>query len=124
MKEERNIKVKLHDGSIIQMHTEERIIGHQLHEDALEIVVDPDAVFDDVLITLEKANKQIRRLETALFTHQNYDKTVSELHEENERLRKALEEVRAEYSKEGTDIQVLRRMIKIIDAALGEGDKE
>ena len=99
MKEERNIKVKLHDGSIIQMHTEERIIGHQLHEDALEIVVDPDAVFDDVLITLEKANKQIRRLETALFTHQSY-----------------------EYSKEGSDLQVLRRMIKIIDGILGEGD--
>lgn len=44
--------------------------------------------------------------------------------DECNKLRKALEEAKAEYSKEGTDIQVLRRMIKIIDAALGEGDKE
>lgn len=39
-------------------------------------------------------------------------------------LRKALEEARAEYSKEVSDSQALHRMVKIIDAALGEGDKE
>lgn len=87
----------------------------------------PEDIQSDVLAYLNLLTEKdttIKRLEIALFTHQSYDKAVCELQEENERLRKALEEARAEYSKDGTDIQVLRRMIKIVDAALGEGDKE
>lgn len=61
----------------------------------------------------------IEKLETALHTHKSYDKTASELHEENTRLRKALEEA-------------LERLVSnqphaagiILSNALGEGDKE
>ncbi|MEC0139705.1 hypothetical protein P4H94_22905 [Paenibacillus macerans] len=84
----------------------------------------------------QRAKKWERAYENADRQYLNKEKEAAELRrmiegreerlgiaiEEYNRLRKALEEAKAEYSKEGTDIQVLRRMIKIVDAALGEGD--
>lgn len=55
---ERTIKVKLLDGSIVTMNTEERVISYQLAEQMIPLTTDADSVFDDVLAALEEAQQQ------------------------------------------------------------------
>ncbi len=86
----------------------------QSEEEAYRLLTEKDAIMKE----LEREHDYAKRQAI------EWNEKAVALKEENARLRKALEEAKAEYSKEGTDIQVLRRMIKIIDAALGEGDKE
>lgn len=124
MTKEREIRSILHDGTEVVYNTDDRVLFLAARPGGMPLTTDPESLYDDLVLTLEQRDATIKRLETALFTHQSYDKAVCELQEENERLRKALEEARAEYSKDGTDIQVLRRMIKIINGVLGEGDEE
>ncbi|RRJ62429.1 hypothetical protein EHV15_05290 [Paenibacillus oralis] len=90
----------------------------------------PEDIQSDVLAYLNLLTEKdatIKRLETALFTHQSYDQTAGELHEENERLRKALEEILFECGQTGlekTYYESIEGIIKICRAALGESDKE
>jgi len=49
--------------------------------------------FRDLVTMYVKMVDHIERLEIALHTHKSYDKTVSELHDENTRLRDALEKI-------------------------------
>lgn len=49
---------------------------------------------------LQQSREEVERLTIALHTHQSYDKTASELHDENERLRGELEEVREDLKEE------------------------
>lgn len=140
--EEREIRVTLLDGSEVIMNTEERILFRALFTGATPITVDAEHIVDDLILSVEyweqRAKKWERAYENADRHYLKKEKEAAELRrmiegreerlgiaiEEYNRLRKALEEAKAEYSKEGTDIQVLRRMIKIIDAALGEGEQD
>ncbi|MEK5166011.1 hypothetical protein NYE69_27195 [Paenibacillus sp. FSL R5-0527] len=94
-----------------------------------------DEVIDELFVEIERLTFELTEKDATIKELQVEVKKQSDLKRETYRenakwqdecnkLRKALEEAKAEYSKEGTDIQVLRRMIKIVDAALGEGDKE
>lgn len=59
MQEEREIRVVLYDGSEVIMNTEERVIFQAPRPGAIPLSVDADTVFDDVLITLNNANRQL-----------------------------------------------------------------
>lgn len=97
MKEEREIRTVLHDGSEVIMNTEERVIFQSSRPGAIPLSVDADTVFDDVLITLDQANQQLTEKDTTI-----------------DILRQALRATR----------QTLGPAQIIINAALGEGEKE
>ncbi|MNW51985.1 hypothetical protein D3C74_294850 [compost metagenome] len=83
---------------------------------------------------LTEKDATIKKLEIALHTHKSYDKTASELHEENTRLSKALEEARQADKVAKKAIDDMGKVInqkgariceleEQLTAALGEGEK-
>lgn len=94
------------DGKIGSVIYNSYYLVHQIATDALRELTEKDAT--------------IKRLEERLLITLGSHKYCED---EIIRLRKALEEARGQIEIGGTHPEVLRRMIKIIDAALGEGNK-
>jgi hypothetical protein len=53
----------------------------------------------DIPNEADQLREEVKRLEIALYTHESYDKSVSELYQEIERLRAALEQI-ANYERD------------------------
>lgn len=127
MTKEREIRSILHDGTEVVYNTGDRVLFLAARPGGMPLTTDPESLYDDLVLTLEQRDATIKELQDEVkkqsdLKHETYRENAK-WQDECNKLRKALEEAKAEYSKEGTDIQVLRRMIKIIDAALGEGEK-
>ncbi|MDN4069960.1 hypothetical protein QYF50_18825 [Paenibacillus vini] len=114
MKEEREIKVVLYDGSEVIMNTEERVIFHAPRQGAIPLSVDADTVFDDVLITLEQANQQLTEK----------DATINALREALNDAKDSIQVIDAHGERPWEVTKYCGLAIELIEEALGEGDKE
>ncbi|MFD3261884.1 hypothetical protein ACE3MQ_25110 [Paenibacillus lentus] len=59
MKEEREIRVTLHDGSEVVFNTGDRVLFQASTPGAIPLAVDADTIADDLLLTLEQANQKL-----------------------------------------------------------------
>ncbi|MNJ58706.1 hypothetical protein D3C77_543550 [compost metagenome] len=107
MKEEREIRSILHDGTEVVFNTGDRVLFQASRPEGMPLAIDADSLVDDLILTLEQKDETITGLRKALKVARWDIKQIAKYPDDKEYI-----------------ARFVTLALEQINSALGEGDKE